>query len=90
MKCLAYKIKINVQLHRLFVELLRLQWRIQEGYPPLPPRPKIFSISCSFWENLTKLYVGVPLECQHPLLQGILDPPLDCVDDSLFITHFKL
>ena len=26
--------------------------------PPL--RPKIFSISCSFWENLTKSYVGAP------------------------------
>ena len=28
------------------------------GTPPL--RPKIFSISCSIWENLTKLYVDAP------------------------------
>ena len=40
-----------------------------------PLRPKIFSISCSFSENLAKSYVGVPLECWRPLLQGILDPP---------------
>ena len=33
-----------------------------EPNPPTPPRPKIFSISCSFSEILTKLYVGVP----HP------------------------
>ena len=31
---------------------LSLQWRIQGGRP--------FSISCSFWENLTKSYVGAP------------------------------
>ena len=41
-----------------------------------PPRPKIFSIACSFSENLTKSYVGAPLEGRRPLLQGILDPPL--------------
>ena len=27
---------------------------------PHPPRLKIFSILCSFWENLTKSYVGGP------------------------------
>ena len=43
-----------------------------------PPRPKIFLISCSFSENLTKLYVGAPLEGQRPLLQEILDPHLTC------------
>ena len=42
--------------------------------PPL--RSKIFLISCSFFENLTKSYVGAPLEGWRPLLQGILDPPL--------------
>ena len=41
-----------------------------------PLRSKIFSISCSFLENLTKLYVGAPLEGWGLLLQGILDPPL--------------
>ena len=38
-----------------------LQWRIWGGAPGAPPlRPKIFSISCSFSENLTKSYVGAP------------------------------
>ena len=41
-----------------------------------PPWPKIFSISCSFLENLTKSYVGTPPEGRRPLLQGILDLPL--------------
>ena len=39
-----------------------------------PPRPKIFSISCSFSQNLVKSYVGAPLEGWRPLLRGILDP----------------
>ena len=38
--------------------------------------PKVHSISCSFLENLAKSYVGAPLEGWHPLLQGILGPPL--------------
>ena len=33
-----------------------------------PLRPKIFSISCSFSENLTKLYVGAPP-------RGLVPPP---------------
>ena len=37
---------------------------------PPPPRPKMFSISCIFWENFGKI-VG-----WRPLLWGILDPPL--------------
>ena len=41
-----------------------------------PLRPKIFLISCSFSENLTKSYVGAPPGGRRPLLQGILDPPL--------------
>ena len=41
-----------------------------------PHLPKIFLISWSFSENLTKSYVGAPLEGRRPLLQGILDPPL--------------
>ena len=31
-----------------------------KGAPPSPLRPKIFSISCSFRENLAKSYVGRP------------------------------
>ena len=40
------------------------------GAPPAraPLRPKIFSISCSFSQNLAK-------SCWRPLLRGILDPP---------------
>ena len=42
-----------------------------------PLRPKVFSFSCSFWENLAKSYVGTPLsEGWRPLLRGILDLPL--------------
>ena len=33
---------------------------LNSGDPPPPPRPKIFSISCTFWENLTKSYVAPP------------------------------
>ena len=44
------------------------------GAPPL--QTKIFSISCSFSENLAKSYVRAPLESWRPLLWGILDPPL--------------
>ena len=45
--------------------------------PPL--RPKIFSISCSFSQNLAKSYVGAtppPPVSWRPLLRGILDPTL--------------
>ena len=28
--------------------------------PPPPPGAQILSISCSFWENLAKSYVGAP------------------------------
>ena len=31
-----------------------------------PPRPKIFSISCSFSQNLAKSYVGAPLNGWRP------------------------
>ena len=42
------------------------------------PRAQILSISCSFWENLAKLYVGAPPPPKgwRPDLEGILDPPL--------------
>ena len=49
-----------------------------------PPRPKIFSISCSFSEKLAKSYVGAPLEGWRPLLQGILDPPLIIIMVQMF------
>ena len=39
----------------------------------LPLRPKMFSISCGFSENLAKLFPPPEGWC---LLQGILDPPL--------------
>ena len=44
-----------------------------------PPGVQILSISCSFWENLTKSYVGAPLGSWRPLLGEILDPPLHTV-----------
>ena len=40
------------------------------------PLVQILSISCSFWENLAKSYVGAPLGSWRPLLGEILDPPL--------------
>ena len=49
---------------------------------PPSPQPKIFSISCSFSENLEKSYVGDPLEGWRPLLRGILDPPLYMFDEA--------
>ena len=60
----------NVHLKAIFIKITHFtnhkalvindmcQWRIQGGAPP--QRPKIFSISYSFWENLTKSYVGAP------------------------------
>ena len=56
---------------------------------PPPPRPKIFLISCSFSENLTKSYVGAPPEGQRPLLQGILDPPLIFAHKSRTIEYVR-
>ena len=44
-----------------------------------PPGVQILSISCSFWENSAKLYVGAslpPLGSWRPLLGEILDPAL--------------
>ena len=38
---------------------------------------QILSISCSFWENLAKSYVGAPPGSWRPLLGEILDPPLN-------------
>ena len=40
------------------------------------PGVQILSISCSFWENSAKSYVGAPLGSWRPLLGDILDPPL--------------
>ena len=49
---------------------------LRRSVPPL--RPKIFSISCSFFGSFTKLYIGAsPFEGRRHLLQGFLDPPLD-------------
>ena len=52
------------------------QWRIYIVKFWTPPGVQILSISCSFWENLAKSYVGAPLESWRPLLGEILDPPL--------------
>ena len=41
---------------------------------------QILSISCSFWENVAKLYVGAPPGSWRPLLGEILDPPLMSVE----------
>ena len=72
----SYMSSSEEHMHNL--EAMHSQWWIQGGVPPAHPplRPKIFSISCRFWENVTKSYIGVPLEGQRPLLQGILDLPL--------------
>ena len=64
------------------LRLLKQPWIGSGGFggharraPPL--RPKIFSISCSFfckiWQNHM---LAPPLESWRPLLRGILDPPL--------------
>ena len=42
-----------------------------------PLGAQILSISCSFWENMAKSYVGTPPPGSwRPLLGKILDPPL--------------
>ena len=49
------------------------------GTPP-PPGTKILLISCSFWGNLAKSYVGAPMGSWRPLLGEIRYPPLVVVD----------
>ena len=44
---------------------------------------QILLISCSFWENLTKSYVGDPLEGWHLHFGEILDPPLNKICNKL-------
>ena len=39
-----------------FMQFFEILAKLYAGAPL--PWPKIFSISCSFWENLAKLYVG--------------------------------
>ena len=46
----------------------------------------VFSISCSFLENLGKSYVGPTHEGRRPYLRGILDPPLMCYCDSTYLS----
>ena len=44
-----------------------------------PLGAQILSMSCSFWENMAKSYVGAPVPptgSWHPLIGEILDPPL--------------
>ena len=49
------------------------------------PGAQILSISCGFWENMEKSYVGAPppLGSWHPLLGEILDPPLKSITNLL-------
>ena len=54
--------------------------------PPLGIQ--ILSISCSFWENLAKSYVGARLGSWRPLLGEILDPPLKII--LMTKSRFKL
>ena len=59
------------------------QWRIyivKFWTRPPPPGVQILSISCSFWENLAKSYVGAPPGSWRPLLGEILDPPLSMIN----------
>ena len=51
-----------------------LHSKILDARPPLGVQ--ILSISCSFWENLAKSYVGAPPGELAPPLGEILDPPL--------------
>ena len=53
------------------------------------PGIQILSISCSFWENLAKSYVGVPLEGWHPNLGEILDLPLPPTINFCFVCEKK-
>ena len=56
-----------------------------------PPGVQILSISCSFWENLAKSYVGAPpLGSWRPLLGEILDPPLNSQGVESTRTIFSL
>ena len=64
-----YKLNKTKKFQRVntsFWKLMMLQRLIAvvdpKGVPPAhaPLRPKIFLISCSFWEILTKSYVGAP------------------------------
>ena len=61
------------QLNKLILAVADLGGRPRRAPPP---RPKMFSISCSFSQNLAKSYVGAPPKGWRPLLRGILDPPL--------------
>ena len=68
----------SIHMDQMFIK--PAQWRIYGG-GALPP--KIFSISCSFSQNLANSYVGASLEGWRPLLRGILDLPL------LLVISFK-
>ena len=48
-----------------------------QGTRALPLGVQILSISCSFWENLAKSYVGTPPGVLVPSPRG--NPPLNCI-----------
>ena len=52
-----------------------LHSKILDARPP-PLGVQILSISCSFWGNLARLYVGAPPGELAPPLGEIPDPPL--------------
>ena len=71
----------NLQLKIKMLPVADLHSKILDT-PPLGVQ--ILSISCSFWENLAKSYVGAPPESWRPLLGEILDPPLVTLFDQNF------
>ena len=56
-----------------------------------PLGTKFSLISCSFQEILIKLYPSAPPpEGWRPLLGEILDPPLQCTEQSYYIYQIKI
>ena len=97
-KCKMWPVIFFVYLNFFFCQilLLTMQTEIKGGIittefrwtsEPCPP-PKIFSISCSFLENLAKSYVGVPSPPEGGrALWGIQGPPLVSERNAHFISQ---
>ena len=71
-------------IHRTTTSSLIIQWRIWGGHPSayLPVRPKIFSISCSFWTFWQNRMLAPP-GGGHLLLREVLDPLLSYINLTL-------
>ena len=54
---------------------------LRGGHSWHPPQTKIFSISCSFSENLVKII------CWHPPAGGLVPPPMEILDPPLDVYH---